>query len=44
MTRPSLAAPIASATSMDQFKDLAAALHLSLNPESLSLLDTASAE
>ena len=44
MTRPSLAAPIASATSMDQFKDLAAALHLSLNEEALSLLDTASAE
>jgi aryl-alcohol dehydrogenase-like predicted oxidoreductase len=44
MTRPSLAAPIASATSMDQFKNLAAALHLSLNAETLSLLDTASAE
>jgi aryl-alcohol dehydrogenase-like predicted oxidoreductase len=44
MIRPSLAAPIASATSMDQFKDLAAALHLSLNAEALSLLDTASAE
>ena len=44
MTRPALAAPIASATSMDQIKDLAAALHLSLNEEALSLLDTASAK
>lgn len=44
MTRPALAAPIASATSMDQFKDLAAALHLTLNAEALRLLETASAE
>lgn len=44
MTRPSLGAPIGSATSMEQFKDLAAALYLSLNAEALSLLDAASAE
>jgi len=44
MTRPSLAAPIASATSIEQFKDLAAAVHLRLNAEALRALDTASAE
>ena len=43
MTRPSLAAPIASATSLEQFKDLAAAIHLSLDASALTLLDTASA-
>jgi aryl-alcohol dehydrogenase-like predicted oxidoreductase len=42
MTRPSVVAPLASATSMDQFKDLVAAAHLSLDATELKLLETAS--
>ncbi len=43
MTRPTLAAPIASATSLEQFTDLAAALHLTLDAQALARLDAASA-
>ena len=43
ITRPSVAAPLASATSMDQFSDLVAAAQLSLNAAELDLLESASA-
>ncbi len=43
MTRPSLTAPIASATSLDQFTELLGALTLSLSPAQTAALDTASA-
>lgn len=42
MRQPSIVAPIASATSLEQFHSLAAAADLSLSPEDLSALDTAS--
>jgi aryl-alcohol dehydrogenase-like predicted oxidoreductase len=41
--QPGITAPIASATSLDQFKDLAAALTLDLTPEQVATLDSASA-
>lgn len=43
MARPSITAPIASATSIEQLKDLMAATRLRLSPESIALLDEASA-
>ena len=41
--QPSITAPIASATSLDQFADLAAALTLDLTPGQIEFLNTASA-
>ena len=41
--RPGITAPIASATSLDQFRDLAAALTLDLSPAQTEVLDRASA-
>jgi aryl-alcohol dehydrogenase-like predicted oxidoreductase len=41
--QPGITAPIASATSLEQFKDLAAALTLDLTPAQIALLDQASA-
>lgn len=43
MTRPSVTAPIASATSMAQLDDLTAAANLSLSQDEIVLLDKASA-
>ncbi len=43
MAQPSIAAPIASATSATQMTELARAVNLSLSAEALSLLDEASA-
>jgi len=43
MARPSITAPIASATSLEQLKDLTAAAHLTLSPAGLSRLNEASA-
>jgi aryl-alcohol dehydrogenase-like predicted oxidoreductase len=43
MARPSITAPIASATSVDQLDDLARATQLQLDPGSLELLNKASA-
>ena len=43
MTRPSLTAPIASATSAEQLKELLGALSLSLTPAQIESLDQASA-
>jgi aryl-alcohol dehydrogenase-like predicted oxidoreductase len=43
MARPSITAPIASATSVDQLKDLARATELELDHPSIALLDKASA-
>ena len=40
--QPGITAPIASATSLDQFRDLAAALRLDLTPGQLEALDAAS--
>lgn len=42
MTRPAVAAPIASATSTSQLKELAVSARLSLSAEDLALLDEAS--
>ena len=42
MARPSVTAPIASATSLDQLKDLVASTHLRLNPASVEHLTMAS--
>jgi aryl-alcohol dehydrogenase-like predicted oxidoreductase len=42
MTRPSVAAPIASATSLAQLEDLVAATRLKLDADALKQLDTAS--
>lgn len=44
IARPSVTAPIASATSLDQLKDLAEAANLRLDDESIKHLDEASAE
>jgi aryl-alcohol dehydrogenase-like predicted oxidoreductase len=44
MAQPAVTAPIASATSLDQLKELTAALHLTLTPEQVDRLDAASAE
>ncbi|MBB5413795.1 aryl-alcohol dehydrogenase-like predicted oxidoreductase [Paraburkholderia sp. HC6.4b] len=43
IARPSVTAPIASATSVEQLKGLAAATHLQLSSEDMKLLDEASA-
>ncbi|CAB3789348.1 aldo/keto reductase [Pararobbsia alpina] len=43
IARPSVAAPIASATSVEQLETLVAATRLQLSPEDLKLLDQASA-
>jgi aryl-alcohol dehydrogenase-like predicted oxidoreductase len=43
MARPGLTAPIASATSVRQFEELAAAARLSLDPAAIAALDQASA-
>jgi aryl-alcohol dehydrogenase-like predicted oxidoreductase len=43
MARPAIAAPIASATSLEQLKDLVAAAHLHLPPQAVWLLDQAGA-
>ena len=44
IARPSVTAPIASATSVDQLHDILKAATLSLSPQDLAQLDTASAE
>lgn len=43
MSRPSITAPIASATNLDQLKDLIASVELALDAESVGLLNQASA-
>jgi aryl-alcohol dehydrogenase-like predicted oxidoreductase len=43
MARPSITAPIASATSLEQLKDLTEAVHLKLSADSIQELDEASA-
>ena len=43
MARPSITAPIASATNLDQLKDLVAATLMKLTPEDIQQLDQASA-
>jgi aryl-alcohol dehydrogenase-like predicted oxidoreductase len=43
IARPSITAPIASATNLDQIKDLVAATRLALSPEEIAMLDDASA-
>lgn len=43
MARPSITAPIASATNPAQLEDLLAGARLKLNREAIALLDTASA-
>ena len=43
MAQPAITAPIASATSLEQFAELAAALTLQLTPEQIAKLDEASA-
>jgi aryl-alcohol dehydrogenase-like predicted oxidoreductase len=43
IARPSITAPIASATNMDQLKDLIAAVHLKLDADAITALDEASA-
>jgi aryl-alcohol dehydrogenase-like predicted oxidoreductase len=44
MARPGLTAPIASATSVEQLKDIVAATRLSLDESSIEELDRASAQ
>jgi aryl-alcohol dehydrogenase-like predicted oxidoreductase len=44
LTRPTIAAPIASATSLQQLQDLEKAVTLKLSEEALKILDEASAE
>jgi aryl-alcohol dehydrogenase-like predicted oxidoreductase len=44
LTRPTIAAPIASATSLEQLKDLQKAVTLQLSTEALKILDEASGE
>jgi aryl-alcohol dehydrogenase-like predicted oxidoreductase len=43
LTRPSITAPIASATSLDQLRDLIEAMNLKLDPAAVELLNQASA-
>lgn len=43
IARPSITAPIASATNLDQLKDLVAAVHLKLDADAIKALDAASA-
>ena len=44
MAQPPITAPIASATSVDQLKELTAAMHLTLTPDQIARLEEASAE
>jgi aryl-alcohol dehydrogenase-like predicted oxidoreductase len=44
MAQPAVTAPIASATTVDQLKQLTAAMHLTLTLDQIARLDTASAE
>src|SRR6478672_5571465 len=44
MAQPTVVAPIASATSVDQLNELVAAMHLKLSPEQISRLNEASVE
>ena len=44
MKQPTVTAPIASATSLEQLKDLTAAMHLTLTSDQIVQLDAASAE
>ena len=44
MAQPAVTAPIASATSLDQLKELTAALHVTLTLDQIARLDAASAE
>jgi len=44
MAQPTIVAPIASATSVDQLKELTAAMELKLSGDQLARLDEASAE
>ena len=44
MAQPSIVAPIASATSVEQLKELTAAMELALTPDQIARLDAASAE
>ena len=44
MAQPTIVAPIASATSVDQLRELTAAMELKLSADQLALLDEASAE
>jgi aryl-alcohol dehydrogenase-like predicted oxidoreductase len=44
MAQPSIVAPIASATSVEQLKELTAAMHLKLSADQLDRLDAASVE
>jgi len=44
MAQPSVTAPIASATSLEQLRELTAAMDLTLTPEQLGRLTAASAE
>ena len=43
IARPSITAPIASATSLQQLNELGAAIHLTLDPDDVAQLDEASA-
>jgi aryl-alcohol dehydrogenase-like predicted oxidoreductase len=43
MARPSVTAPIASATNLEQLKDLTEAVHLELSPGAIEQLNAASA-
>jgi aryl-alcohol dehydrogenase-like predicted oxidoreductase len=43
IARPAVTAPIASATSLQQLQDLVAAARLELDPDTIALLDAASA-
>ena len=42
LARPSITAPIVSATNLDQLNDLVASVELKLDPASIELLDKAS--
>ena len=44
MAQPGITAALASATSLDQLRELTEAMHLTLNPDQISRLDEASAE
>ena len=44
MAQPAVTAPIASATSVEQLRELTAAMELTLTPGQLARLDSASAE
>jgi aryl-alcohol dehydrogenase-like predicted oxidoreductase len=44
MAQPGIVAALASATSVDQLKELTAAMHLTLTPDQIARLDAVSAE